>query len=66
MIIDNIAKYIKDNGIKQRMIAEKTGIGECALSAILTRKRKLSADEYEKICVVLKKDPNFFMKKIED
>lgn len=62
MVADNISRYMIENGIKQKKIAEKSGISKCALSAILTKKRKLTADEYEKICNALGKEPNFFMK----
>jgi transcriptional regulator with XRE-family HTH domain len=63
MVVDNINAYIKENGIKQKIISDRSGINQCALSATLSKKRKLTADEYEKICIALKKEPNFFMQK---
>lgn len=56
-----IAQYVSDNGIKQTFIADKTGLSKNAISAILTLNRKMSADEYEKICRALNKTPNDFM-----
>lgn len=61
MVVDNINNYMRENGIKQKTVAEKSGISKCALSATLTKNRKLTADEYEKICTALGKEPNFFM-----
>ena len=56
-----ISEYIKQMGIKQVTICEKTGIPKDALSAILNNKRKMSADEFEKICIAIEKSPNDFM-----
>lgn len=56
-----ISEYIKKMGIKQRTICEKTGIRVDAMSAILNGKRKMSADEYELICIAIQKEPNDFM-----
>lgn len=56
-----IASYIADNGIKQSFIADKTGIDKAVISAIMTNKRKMSADEYELIVKALNKTPNDFM-----
>ena len=56
-----ISEYIKHMGIKQVIISEKTGISKDALSAILNNKRKMSADEFEKVCIAIEKSPNDFM-----
>lgn len=56
-----IAQYVSDNGIKQTFIVEKTGLSKNVVSGILTLSRKMSADEYEKICKALNKTPNDFM-----
>lgn len=56
-----ISEYIKQMGIKQVTICEKTGIPKDALSATLNNKRKMSADEFEKICIAIEKSPNDFM-----
>lgn len=56
-----ISEYIKRMGIKQTTICEKTGIPKDALSTMLSNKRKMSADEFEKICIAIEKAPNDFM-----
>ena len=50
---DALRKYFDDNGLKQNFIAQKIGIIESVLSAILNGKRKCSRDEYIKICQIL-------------
>lgn len=46
MIGDDIKKYLNNNGIKQSIISEKTGISEPKLSMMLNDKRR-KADETE-------------------
>lgn len=50
---DALRKYFDDNGLKQNFIAQKIGITESALSAILNGKRKCTLDEYIKLCQTL-------------
>ena len=61
-----VAEYIRKMGIKQTVICEKTGISVSALSAMLTNRRKMTADEFEKICIAIRKSPNDFMVVKED
>lgn len=62
MVVQSIvAQYIKTMGFKQSVIASKTGLSENAVSAILNGKRKMSADEFAKICKAIGKEPNDFM-----
>lgn len=56
-----IAEYIKDMGIKQVKICDKTGITTKRMSGLLTCTLKMTADEYEKICKAIGKCPNDFM-----
>lgn len=56
-----IAQYISANGIKQSFLVEKTGLSKDIVSAIINKKRKMSADEYELFCKALNKAPNDFM-----
>lgn len=56
-----LAAYIKENGIKQIWISQRSGISESRLSVILTRRGKMTADEYEKIVRAIGKSPNDFM-----
>lgn len=57
-----VAAYIREMGIKQTTISEKTGIRTDALSQTLLGNRKMTADEFEKICIAIDKSPNDFMK----
>lgn len=56
-----VAEYIKRMGITQAAICRKTGMKPKRVSAILTLKGKMTADEYEKICRAIEKTPNDFM-----
>lgn len=62
MVVEKrIADYIRDNGLKQKFISDRTGIEPVKLSNILNGKRNLAADECEKICIALNVDPNTFL-----
>lgn len=60
-VYKKISQYISENGIKQKYISEKTGIPENVLSMILNGKRKLDADEFVEIILVLGVDANYFI-----
>lgn len=60
-----VADYVQNNGIRSSFIAEKTELSPVIVSRILSRKREMTADEFEKICRALHKQPNDFIK-IED
>lgn len=62
MVQERLARYIREMGIKQSVISQKTGLDPVTISAIMTGRRKLTADEFEKICIALKKQPNDFMR----
>ena len=62
MISAAIAEHMKENGIKQTFICEKTGLSKHSVSFALKGKRKLSIDEYEKICSALNVPYDFFFK----
>ena len=53
MIQENLAAYVADKGIKQKVLAEKVGMTEVAVSSMLRCDRKLTADEYSAICYFL-------------
>jgi DNA-binding Xre family transcriptional regulator len=48
-----INRYIEENKISQKMLAQKADMTEVALCLSLNGKRKLLADEYIKICNAL-------------
>lgn len=56
-----VADYVQNNGIRNSFIAEKIGMSPVILSRIFTLKREMTADEFERICLALKKAPNDFM-----
>ena len=58
---EKVKQYIQNNGIKQSFLVEKTGLSKDIVSAIINKKRKMSADEYELFCKALNKTPNDFM-----
>ncbi len=45
-----IRRYLDNHGIKQAFVAERCGWAKQRLSAILTGKQKISADDYSAIC----------------
>ncbi len=47
-----LSAQIKEKGIKQTFIAEKTGIPERTLSATLTGRRHIKAEELIGVCIV--------------
>lgn len=51
---DEMRDYIEKNGLKQNFIAKKAKIDETRLSRILAGKAKCTADEYFRICLVLR------------
>lgn len=56
-----VAEYVRRLGIKQAEISRKTGISQKRVSGIMNCSLKMSADEYEKICKAIEKEPNDFM-----
>lgn len=60
MIARAIAEYMKQRGIKQTFICNQTGLTKHCISFALNGKRKLSIDEYEKICAALNVPYEFF------
>lgn len=53
--------YFMERGIKQKYIAQKSGISERTLSLILSGKRSCDIDEYTKICLSLDVPFTFFL-----
>ncbi len=60
-IYERIKLYIQDEGLKQKVVAKKAGYSEKQFSAMMRGNRKIDADDYEKICIALGKEPNDFM-----
>lgn len=59
-----IGLYLENNGITQTYLSERSGMTTNALNLSLKGKRKLTADEYIKICDALKVPYDLFVKKL--
>lgn len=57
-----IKVFIREIGLKQKVISQRCGIPEVRLSLILQGKRKCEAGEYASLCNELGVNPNKFMK----
>ena len=66
MIYEQIRKHLKNNGISQRFLSEKSGVSEQVMSAILNGRRKIIIEEYFNICAALEIDPVSFYFKAKD
>lgn len=53
MVVERLAQYIAEKGIKQNAIARAIGISPQAMSETLSGRRTLTADEYRDICLFL-------------
>lgn len=61
MVYQNVRAYLDDNGIKQTVLARKTGIRMVTLNAILNGKRTMYADDLRAICNALRVSPEVFI-----
>lgn len=57
-VCEKLRLYINQNGLKQKVIAEKSNLTENQMSQILNGKRSISADEFEIICNAMNANPN--------
>ena len=62
----DIKKYLKENGIKQSFISERTGIPAPILNMILNDNRKIEANEYMQICEAIGVPLDYFKPRIPD
>lgn len=56
-----LREYVKNNGIKQSFIAQRTGLKEYSVSDIFCNRREMKADEFVLICLAINKNPNDFV-----
>lgn len=66
MVGERIKNYLKDNGIKQTFLAEKTGLTNSKISDICINDRKIDVVEYYKICKALNLPLEYFLQENED
>lgn len=57
-----LGAYLRDNGIRQSFICERAKIDSDQLSRCLKGKQDMKLDTFERVCKVLRKDPNEFIK----
>ena len=58
MTAERLNAAIEESGLKQKFIAEKAGISEQALSAMLNGRQKIDVDTFFAIAVVLHMTPD--------
>ena len=57
-----IQGHINDIGLKQRVVAQKSGYTEKQFSAMMTGRKKITAVDIERICFALNVSPSEFIK----
>lgn len=60
MIRERVVSFVRENGIKQIYLSEKTGLSTSAISSIMNGKREIEVDEYCKICKALNVSLDYF------
>lgn len=55
-----IKRYLEDNGIKQTFLQKHLNMGLSTLNALLNDNRRVTADEYFKICNALNLPLDYF------
>ena len=63
IIISNIKEIIRESGMKQRAVAEKSGFGEKEFSNLLNGRKKLGAEHIPAIANALGVTPNDIYRK---
>ena len=60
-VYEKVRSYIDEQGLKQKVVAEKAGIPNGTFNAIMNGKRTLYADDLKAICIALKVSPEMFI-----
>ena len=60
MIGERIGEYLNQNGITQAFLADKAKMTPISVSMVVNGTRKVSAEEYIRICRALKLDLEYF------
>ena len=60
-VYEKVRAYLDDNGLKQVVVAQKSGIPNATFNAILNGKRTLYADDLRAICFALNVSPEIFI-----
>ena len=60
-VYEKVRAYIDERGYPRGAVAEKAGIPEATLSAILKGRRTMYADDLKAICLALNVSPEVFI-----
>ena len=55
-----LCRYISQNGVSRKLIAVNCGVSQSQLSLLLSGKRRLTVDCYERLCRAMAVDPRKF------
>ena len=61
MVSDLIKEYVDTNGLKYKVISERAGMKLNTFSSIMLGKRRLTVEEYKRICSALRVPPEKFL-----
>ncbi len=59
-IYQSIANYLKQNGIQQSFVSDRLGIKRQSFGQSLKGRRRISVDEYKRICDILGLSYDYF------
>ncbi len=65
-VTNEVAKYIKEKGIRVSAISKQTGLSKDVLYNSLSGNRKLRVDEFLVICKFLETQPEYFFSQPEE
>ena len=57
---ERLRNYIDSGNVSRKLVAQNSGITESQLSLILNGKRRISVDDFEKLCRAMSVDPARF------
>ena len=57
---ERIRSFIESGNISRKLVAQNSGITESQLSLMLNGKRRISVDDFEKLCRAMSVDPARF------
>jgi len=65
-VYQKVRAYIEEQGIKQKEVAQKTGISTVTFNAIMNGKRTMYADDLRAICIALDVSPENFIEVVSE
>jgi transcriptional regulator with XRE-family HTH domain len=61
LVYQKVRAYLEEQGIKQKIVAEKIGMSVATFNAIMTGNRTMYADDLRAICYALNVAPETFI-----